>query len=83
MVALVAVPSFICITMATQDSVMYGLLSANQIHDLSSVTEAHLMMFAEDGLRTLCVAETILSRDQYEVGLTAVASFNMRVACLV
>ncbi|KAJ1569651.1 hypothetical protein HK405_011493 [Cladochytrium tenue] len=46
------------------DSVMYELLAPGQ-DELKSVTAAHLERFADDGLRTLCVAMAVLPEDRY------------------
>ncbi|KAJ3043255.1 hypothetical protein HDV00_005575 [Rhizophlyctis rosea] len=46
------------------DSVIYSRLRAGQ-ETLKSVTAAHLEYFAEEGLRTLCIAERELSEEEY------------------
>ena len=49
----------------TQDSVIYERLCPND--PLSKVTANHLERFAVSGLRTLCVTQTVLEEDLYEV----------------
>ncbi len=48
-----------------QDTVVYQRLA--QGDNLKTTTEMHLNKFAEEGLRTLCVAQAIINEDMYQV----------------
>ena len=47
------------------DSIIYSRLAPNQ-QEMKNQTLQHLEMFANDGLRTLCIAYKILSKEEYE-----------------
>lgn len=47
------------------DSIIYSRLAQGQQLELRKTTAEHLEMFAREGLRTLCVAERILTEDEY------------------
>lgn len=47
------------------DSVIYSRLKRGEQQELRKTTADHLEMFAREGLRTLCLAERILSESEY------------------
>ncbi|KAF3916030.1 hypothetical protein AA313_de0209354 [Arthrobotrys entomopaga] len=47
------------------DSIVYSRLVPNQQQDLRKTTAEHLELFAREGLRTLCIAERVLSEEEY------------------
>ncbi|KAI1843649.1 hypothetical protein JX265_008521 [Neoarthrinium moseri] len=47
------------------DSVIYSRLKRGEQKELRKTTAEHLEMFAREGLRTLCIAERILSESEY------------------
>ena len=47
------------------DSIIYSRLSCGEQAELRNVTADHLEMFAREGLRTLCVAQRVLSEEEY------------------
>ncbi|KAK6537759.1 hypothetical protein TWF694_010670 [Orbilia ellipsospora] len=47
------------------DSIIYSRLVPNQQQDLRKTTAEHLELFAREGLRTLCIAERVLSEEEY------------------
>ena len=47
------------------DSMIYSRLKKGEQADLRRVTAEHLEMFAREGLRTLCIAQRVLSESQY------------------
>lgn len=49
------------------DSIIYSRLARGQQQELRKTTAGHLEMFAQEGLRTLCVAERVLSEEEYRV----------------
>ncbi len=49
----------------SQDSVVYSRLAPRDT--IKSTTENHLNLFAEDGLRTLCIAQAVIDKEAYEV----------------
>jgi phospholipid-translocating ATPase len=49
------------------DSTIYSRLKKGEQSELRRVTAEHLEMFAREGLRTLCIARRILSKDEYQV----------------
>src|SRR5690606_5265000 len=48
------------------DSIIYSRLAPGQQQALRRTTAEHLEMFAREGLRTLCVAERVLSEAEYQ-----------------
>ncbi|XP_064404646.1 probable phospholipid-transporting ATPase IA isoform X2 [Halichondria panicea] len=46
------------------DSVVYSRLAPRDT--IKSTTENHLNLFAEDGLRTLCIAQAVIDKEAYE-----------------
>ena len=48
------------------DSVIYSRLARGKQQELRKATAEHLEMFAREGLRTLCVADRVLSEDEYQ-----------------
>lgn len=48
------------------DSIIYSRLAHGKQHDLRQKTAEQLEMFAREGLRTLCVADRLLSEEEYE-----------------
>lgn len=49
------------------DSVIYNRLARGQQQELRKSTAKHLEEFAQEGLRTLCVAERVLGEEEYRV----------------
>lgn len=49
------------------DSVIYQRLARGKQQELRKATASHLEAFAREGLRTLCVAERVLSEEEYRV----------------
>lgn len=49
------------------DSIIYKRLARGQQQALRKTTADHLEEFAREGLRTLCIAERVLSEDEYKV----------------
>ncbi|KAI1434800.1 phospholipid-translocating P-type ATPase domain-containing protein [Xylaria sp. CBS 124048] len=47
------------------DSIIYSRLKRNEQQELRKTTAEHLEMFAREGLRTLCIAERVLSEQEY------------------
>ncbi|KAI0013778.1 phospholipid-translocating P-type ATPase [Xylariaceae sp. FL0662B] len=47
------------------DSIIYSRLKRGEQADLRKTTAEHLEMFAREGLRTLCIAERVLSENEY------------------
>ncbi|KAI0403821.1 phospholipid-translocating P-type ATPase domain-containing protein [Xylaria palmicola] len=47
------------------DSIIYSRLKRSEQMDLRKTTAEHLEMFAREGLRTLCIAQRILSEQEY------------------
>ncbi|KAH8662013.1 hypothetical protein BX600DRAFT_308143 [Xylariales sp. PMI_506] len=47
------------------DSIIYSRLKRGEQQELRKTTAEHLEMFAREGLRTLCIAERILSESEY------------------
>ncbi|KAJ5122948.1 hypothetical protein N7448_009045 [Penicillium atrosanguineum] len=47
------------------DSIIYSRLARGQQQELRRKTAEHLEEFAKEGLRTLCVADKLLSEDEY------------------
>lgn len=47
------------------DSVIYSRLARGKQQELRRQTAEHLEMYAKEGLRTLCVADRLLSEDEY------------------
>ncbi|EEH06343.1 phospholipid-translocating P-type ATPase domain-containing protein [Histoplasma capsulatum G186AR] len=47
------------------DSIIYSRLTRGQQQELRKSTAGHLEMFAREGLRTLCIAERVLSEEEY------------------
>ncbi|KAI0124735.1 hypothetical protein BJ170DRAFT_726371 [Xylariales sp. AK1849] len=47
------------------DSVIYSRLKRGEQSELRKTTAEHLEMFAREGLRTLCIAERVLSESEY------------------
>ncbi|KAJ3321129.1 hypothetical protein HDV06_004582 [Boothiomyces sp. JEL0866] len=47
------------------DSVIYERLDKSNPHDLIETTSQHLAIFANNGLRTLCLAYRVISEDDY------------------
>ncbi|KAL1882068.1 hypothetical protein VTK73DRAFT_2477 [Phialemonium thermophilum] len=47
------------------DSVIYSRLKRGEQPELRRETAKHLEMFAREGLRTLCIAERVLSEEEY------------------
>lgn len=48
------------------DSIIYSRLSRGQQAELRKATAEHLEMFAREGLRTLCIAQRVLSEEEYQ-----------------
>ncbi|KAJ9245192.1 hypothetical protein DTO271D3_8870 [Paecilomyces variotii] len=48
------------------DSIIYSRLARGKQQELRKTTADHLEMFAREGLRTLCVAERVLSEQEYQ-----------------
>lgn len=48
------------------DSIIYSRLARGKQQELRKTTAEHLEMFAREGLRTLCVAERVLSEEEYQ-----------------
>ena len=48
------------------DSVIYSRLARGEQSELRKATAEHLEMFAREGLRTLCVAQRVLSEQEYQ-----------------
>lgn len=48
------------------DSIIYSRLRKGEQPELRKETAEHLEMFAREGLRTLCVAQKILTNEEYE-----------------
>ena len=49
------------------DSIIYSRLAPGKQQELRKKTAEHLEMFAREGLRTLCVADRVLSEEEYRV----------------
>lgn len=47
------------------DSIIYSRLKRGEQPELRKTTAEHLEMFAREGLRTLCIAERVLSENEY------------------
>ena len=47
------------------DSIIYSRLKRGEQKELRQTTAEHLEMFAREGLRTLCIAERVLSENEY------------------
>ncbi|CAK7208943.1 phospholipid transporting ATPase [Sporothrix bragantina] len=47
------------------DSIIYSRLKRGEQAELRKATAEHLEMFAREGLRTLCIAQRILTEDEY------------------
>lgn len=47
------------------DSIIYSRLARGKQQELRKKTAEHLEEFAREGLRTLCVAERVLSEEEY------------------
>ncbi|KAK6355385.1 hypothetical protein TWF696_004492 [Orbilia brochopaga] len=47
------------------DSIIYSRLAPNEQQDLRKTTAEHLEVFAREGLRTLCLAERVLTEEEY------------------
>ena len=47
------------------DSIIYSRLARGKQQELRRQTAEHLEEFAREGLRTLCVADRLLSEDEY------------------
>ncbi|KAF3203909.1 hypothetical protein TWF191_002515 [Orbilia oligospora] len=47
------------------DSIIYSRLTPDQQQELRKSTAEHLEIFAREGLRTLCIAERVLSEEEY------------------
>ncbi|RYP45723.1 hypothetical protein DL768_007964 [Monosporascus sp. mg162] len=47
------------------DSIIYSRLKRGEQPELRKTTAEHLEMFAREGLRTLCIAERVLSQEEY------------------
>lgn len=47
------------------DSVIYSRLKRGEQQELRKTTAEHLEMFAREGLRTLCIAQRVLSEQEY------------------
>ncbi|KAI1645875.1 phospholipid-translocating P-type ATPase [Daldinia loculata] len=47
------------------DSIIYSRLKRGEQAELRKTTAEHLEMFAREGLRTLCIAERVLSEQEY------------------
>ncbi|KAJ6260842.1 Phospholipid-transporting ATPase DNF1 [Drechslerella dactyloides] len=47
------------------DSIIYSRLAPDEQQDLRKTTAEHLEVFAREGLRTLCIAERVLSEEEY------------------
>ncbi|KAI1819696.1 phospholipid-translocating P-type ATPase domain-containing protein [Xylaria intraflava] len=47
------------------DSIIYSRLRRNEQHELRKTTAEHLELFAREGLRTLCIAQRILTEQEY------------------
>lgn len=47
------------------DSIIYSRLKRGEQAELRKATAEHLEMFAREGLRTLCIAQKILTEDEY------------------
>ncbi|KAF7592101.1 hypothetical protein BBP40_000706 [Aspergillus hancockii] len=47
------------------DSIIYSRLAPGKQQELRKKTAEHLEMFAREGLRTLCVADRVLSEEEY------------------
>lgn len=47
------------------DSIIYSRLKRGEQQELRKTTAEHLEMFAREGLRTLCIAERVLSEPEY------------------
>ncbi|KAK2743702.1 hypothetical protein FQN55_007105 [Onygenales sp. PD_40] len=48
------------------DSIIYSRLARGQQQQLRKTTAEHLEIFAREGLRTLCIAERVLSEEEYQ-----------------
>jgi phospholipid-translocating ATPase len=48
------------------DSVIYSRLARGEQPELRKATAEHLETFAREGLRTLCIAQRVLSEDEYQ-----------------
>ena len=48
------------------DSIIYSRLSRGEQAELRKATAEHLEMFAREGLRTLCIAQRVLSEEEYQ-----------------
>ena len=48
------------------DSIIYSRLKKGEQADLRKTTAEHLEMFAREGLRTLCIAQKVLSEEEYQ-----------------
>ncbi|EEP79669.1 hypothetical protein UREG_04515 [Uncinocarpus reesii 1704] len=48
------------------DSIIYSRLAPGEQQELRKKTAEHLEIFAREGLRTLCIAERILSEEEYQ-----------------
>ena len=48
------------------DSIIYSRLARGQQQELRRTTAEHLEQYAREGLRTLCVADRLLSEDEYQ-----------------
>ncbi|KAK2745542.1 hypothetical protein FQN57_003667 [Myotisia sp. PD_48] len=48
------------------DSIIYSRLARGQQQDLRRTTANHLEIFAREGLRTLCIAQRVLSEEEYQ-----------------
>ncbi|KAH8811507.1 P-type ATPase-like protein [Xylogone sp. PMI_703] len=48
------------------DSIIYSRLKRGEQPELRRVTAEHLEVFAREGLRTLCIAQRILSEEEYD-----------------
>ncbi|KAI1979803.1 phospholipid transporting ATPase [Ophidiomyces ophidiicola] len=48
------------------DSIIYSRLARGEQQELRKTTAEHLEIFAREGLRTLCIAERVLSEDEYQ-----------------
>ncbi len=47
------------------DSIIYSRLKRGEQTELRKTTAEHLEMFAREGLRTLCIAQRVLSQEEY------------------
>jgi len=48
------------------DSIIYSRLKKGSQYELRKKTADHLEMFAREGLRTLCIAQRVLSEEEYQ-----------------